>query len=167
MNIDIEQLKTLVDCGLTQRQIAKQLNFSQGKIKYWLGKLDIKTDYCKYKTNPKCKICGEKDPNLFYFRKRDTFVLRKDKCRNCLNKESADRFRNHKKEAVAYKGGKCVRCGYNKCLASLDFHHVNPNEKDLNWRKMGNWCLEKVKSELDKCELVCRNCHGEIHYLEN
>lgn len=37
-------------------------------------------------------------------------------------------------------------------------------EKNPNWRKMKNWTFERVKKELDKCDLVCSNCHDEIHY---
>jgi len=74
------------------------------------------------------------------------------------------RFRRYKQEAVAYKGGKCVNCGYNKCLGSMDFHHLDCSQKDPDWEKMRNRPLEKIKAELDKCVLVCRNCHGEIHY---
>jgi len=55
-----------------------------------------------------------------------------------------------------------VASGYDKCLGSLDFHHKIA--KDPNWKKMKNWSFERVKKELDKCILVCKNCHGEIHY---
>jgi hypothetical protein len=33
--------------------------------------------------------------------------------------------------AIAYKGGECSICGYNKCVAALEFHHLNPSEKDF------------------------------------
>lgn len=55
-------------------------------------------------------------------------------------------------------------CGYNKCLAALEFHHPN-SDKDFGLSQKGitrSW--EKVKLELDKCELVCCNCHKEIHW---
>ena len=67
-----------------------------------------------------------------------------------------------KEKLVEYKGGKCVRCGYNKCIRSLDFHHINPEEKDFGISKSIK-SFEKMKSEVDKCILVCKNCHGEIH----
>lgn len=62
-----------------------------------------------------------------------------------------------------YKGSKCVRCGYDKCKSALHFHHLVPSTKDF--QISGNWGLswDKVKSELDKCILVCANCHAEIH----
>lgn len=55
-------------------------------------------------------------------------------------------------------------CGYNRCLAALDFHHLNPLEKEF---KVANYkrpqMSESIRRELDKCVLVCRNCHSEIH----
>lgn len=67
-----------------------------------------------------------------------------------------------KKRIVEHCGGKCVRCGYNKSIASLQFHHKDPSEKEFNIRDMF-WDWEKTKAEAAKCELVCANCHGEIH----
>jgi predicted HNH restriction endonuclease len=66
--------------------------------------------------------------------------------------------------AIKYKGGKCEICGYSKCIEALEFHHVNTTGKDFSISDKGytrSW--EKVKKELDKCILVCANCHREIH----
>ena len=64
---------------------------------------------------------------------------------------------------VEYKGGKCEKCGYNKCIDALDFHHKDPNEKDFTISGK-SWSFDRLKSEVDKCILVCANCHREIHY---
>jgi hypothetical protein len=70
-----------------------------------------------------------------------------------------------KKKAVEYKGGKCQECGYKKCIAALEFHHRDPNEKDFEISNGArNW--DKIKAELDKCDLLCSNCHKEVHYAE-
>ena len=67
-----------------------------------------------------------------------------------------------KKALVNYKGGKCEKCGYNKCLRALEFHHLNPNEKDFGIStNVKDFNL--LKQEVDKCILVCSNCHAEIH----
>lgn len=68
---------------------------------------------------------------------------------------------------VAYKGGQCLRCGYKKCLAGLDFHHPDPSTKDPKFHSKLHWSAERIKRELDKCWLVCKNCHAEIHYEIN
>ena len=76
-----------------------------------------------------------------------------------------DRRKNIKKDLIDYKGGCCCICGYNKSYRSLHFHHLNPKEKDFTigakWGKLG--FNDEIKKELDKCILVCANCHGEIH----
>ena len=66
--------------------------------------------------------------------------------------------------AVEYKGGKCVFCGYAKDIVALDFHHLDESRKDFGLSQRGltrSW--ERIKQELDKCILVCANCHREIH----
>ena len=66
--------------------------------------------------------------------------------------------------AVEYKGGSCAVCGYNRCIEALEFHHNNSSGKDFSISEKGytrSWA--KVKEELDKCMLLCANCHREIH----
>jgi len=66
--------------------------------------------------------------------------------------------------AVDLKGGGCQVCGYNKCISALEFHHVDEKDKgfDLSTRGLTrSW--EKIKNEIQKCILVCSNCHREIH----
>ena len=66
--------------------------------------------------------------------------------------------------ALDYKGSKCQICGYRKCREALEFHHLNISEKDFGISDKGytrSW--EKIREELDKCLLVCANCHREIH----
>lgn len=80
-----------------------------------------------------------------------------------LNKKNASR-REIKKKAVELKGGKCEVCGYNKCLAALTFHHINPDEKSFGISDKGHekdW--ETVKKEIFKTYLLCQNCHTEHH----
>lgn len=71
-----------------------------------------------------------------------------------------------KKELVEYKGGKCEMCGYNRCINALEFHHKDPNEKDFTISGK-SWSFDRLKKEVDKCTLVCSNCHNEIHYGVN
>lgn len=66
--------------------------------------------------------------------------------------------------AVEYKGGRCHVCGYNRCIDALEFHHNNSSLKDFSISQKGytrSWA--KVKEELDKCVLLCANCHREAH----
>lgn len=69
-----------------------------------------------------------------------------------------------KKWALEYKGNSCCICGYNKCVEALEFHHINEFNKDFSLSDRDiklDW--QAIKNELDKCVLVCSNCHREIH----
>lgn len=73
----------------------------------------------------------------------------------------AKRRKKVKLMAVAYKGGKCAVCGYNKCIDALEFHHLT--DKSFGISSKGytrSW--EKIKAELDKCIMLCANCHREV-----
>ena len=86
------------------------------------------------------------------------------KCLKCQTEATQRRRDKVKLMAVAYKGGKCQCCGYKNYIGALEFHHVNPEEKDFTFSSKGytrSW--EKNKEELDKCVIVCSNCHKEIH----
>lgn len=67
-----------------------------------------------------------------------------------------------KLRAVALKGGKCCICGYSKSIRALHFHHVDPTTKKFTLSH-GIHAWATVLAELEKCILVCSNCHGEIH----
>lgn len=69
-----------------------------------------------------------------------------------------------KQKAVEYKGDVCQLCGYKHCVDALDFHHLNESKKRFGLSQNGitrSW--QKVKEELDKCVIVCANCHREVH----
>jgi 5-methylcytosine-specific restriction endonuclease McrA len=69
-----------------------------------------------------------------------------------------------KEKAIQYKGGKCVICGYKKSKNTLTFHHINPKEKSFGLSSRGiTRAWSKVQKELDKCILLCANCHAEVH----
>ena len=81
-----------------------------------------------------------------------------------LKKAVGKRRKKIKSLAVISKGGKCQYCGYNRCICTLDFHHLDPKGKDFGLGQNAltrSW--ERTKNELDKCVLVCSNCHKEIH----
>ncbi len=61
----------------------------------------------------------------------------------------------------------CVICGESR-TACLDFHHVN-NDKDGNISRMviDGYSLDRIQKEIDKCIVVCANCHRIVHYNES
>lgn len=103
----------------------------------------------------KC-ACGETDPNNFYGNKHTI-------CSKCHSKYTTNKGKETKLKAVNYKGCVCCICGYSKCIEALDFHHIDPTKKDMNFKGMRGWSWNRLITELDKCILVCSNCHREIH----
>lgn len=134
---------------------------------------------------PTCTKCGEFFKNLVVVDGKERNLQRRKFCLECspfrshntrdLNKERPIRLsksvayvreRRHdiKSKAIEYRGGKCVICGYDRCNRALEFHHLDPNTKlmNLSSSRISSSAWEKVKSEIDKCILVCSNCHKEI-----
>ena len=86
------------------------------------------------------------------------------RCTKCRMDAVSRKRKKLKQDLVEYKGGKCEKCGYKKCVAAMDFHHIDPTKKDFGLSKNGHtqsW--EKLKKEADKCLLLCANCHRELH----
>ena len=109
------------------------------------------------------KVCGKCGKSFIV--KDNAFNRRY--CYDCVPstpKSGAQNRQIIKQWALEYKGSKCEKCGYNKCSEALEFHHKNPEEKDFNLSDRNlilDW--QEIKKELDKCILVCANCHREIH----
>lgn len=122
----------------------------------------------KEKEKRQCLICGKS------FFLKDKGYARKY-CYDCSPSQSEvsrsaviTQIRHSiKKQLVDYKGGKCEKCGYNKCLGALQFHHINPEEKDFEITtkyKEGFYDMQEMYKEVDKCKLLCANCHAEEHF---
>ncbi len=83
----------------------------------------------------------------------------------CKSKYFVDKRRKQLKQmAVVHKGGMCQVCGYSKDISALAFHHLEPEHKDFSFSDKGltrSW--DAIIRELEKCQLVCLNCHAEIH----
>ncbi len=68
-----------------------------------------------------------------------------------------------KQKLIEMLGGKCRSCGYNRCSSALEFHHVDPDEKDFSISKWRQKSWEILVNEIKKCVLLCSNCHREVH----
>jgi len=109
---------------------------------------------------PECK--RHLSPNDFYLRrKKDPSSY----CKSCTTKKTVERQRNRKRKAIEYKGGACIHCGYKTYDGALEFHHTSSAHKDsLVSKLLRNNKFETALPELDKCILLCVNCHREAHY---
>lgn len=103
--------------------------------------------------NPEC-TCVECGRIYVYKREGQTKTV----CNSCHTKK---RRINSRIKAYLYKGKSCIVCGYDKCELSLHFHHLYDKKFDVGGNMNRSW--ETIKQELDKCVLLCSNCHGEVH----
>jgi hypothetical protein len=108
--------------------------------------------------NLTCTICNR---NYTYNNKKKTGHTL-TKCNSCM----ANKNRLELKAKInTYKQKGCSICGYNKNTAALQFHHLNPKEKDFEISS--NMCRKwkTIEQEIAKCIVVCANCHIELHNL--
>lgn len=85
-------------------------------------------------------------------------------CKSCTSDQTLERQRSFKLKAVEHCGGKCLCCGYDTYQGALEFHHKDPNSKDFSLSHVKLTTFNQtIIDELDKCVLVCANCHREIH----
>lgn len=75
--------------------------------------------------------------------------------------------RKRKQFAIEYLGNKCAHCGNQYHPAIYEFHHLDPATKDRDPSKMLSLKLERLTAELDKCILLCANCHRLEHHKES
>jgi hypothetical protein len=115
-----------------------------------------KGDYEQERT---CTNCGRK--YLFIYKAGKVLGGHiKKLCNSCAaNRNRFDR----KAKMIEYKGGKCLICGYNRCNRALTFHHLDPSKKDFNFAGSHTKKWLWIQQELDKCVLLCQNCHCEVH----
>ena len=170
--MDRDILQNLIDCGLSQRDLATHLGVSQSSVRYWLKKHNLSTNNRQYNKGSRyalpdrkvCSHCKEDKPNSeFWIRKNRDYQFH-SMCKDCNAKDRQERQKDFKQQCVDYKGGECQCCGYNACNHALDFHHIDPKTKSFGIsRSRKTKITQEVLDELDKCLLVCSNCHREIH----
>lgn len=166
------------------RLVALNKEPSQNKHTYWRFKCDcgqekvIQTGHVvngliqscgclkleeERKKNKKCAICGKE------FVVEGFGQATRKYCLNCSpsTNNPTQRLRAMKKKVVEMKGGKCERCGYDKCIDALEFHHLDPTTKDFKLANTGSApSFEKYLEETNKCILLCANCHREEHWRQ-
>jgi len=168
-----QYLEDRISENLSLREIAKLTGLSPSTIRHWTKKYGLKSNhksileskglvkvYGKYRHCPVCKTDVETERFYTKRNKKNSSGY----CIDCTSRLSHERKKAFKKECVEYKGGKCIECGYSKCVNAMDFHHRDPKEKDFEISKLPSKKLtDKVKKELDKCDLLCCRCHRELH----
>lgn len=162
----------LFEKGFSYNEISKKLRCSKGTISFHCSKfIDNKFSEEKIKLYQEYYNTGfnlketAKNFNVSPQALSKRLVLRKLNSLQ-IKQRRIKRVNNYrskiKEKSIIYKGGKCLICGYNKTNKALEFHHLNPLEKDFTISG-GTKSFNSIKKELDKCILVCSNCHREIH----
>jgi hypothetical protein len=177
-----ELLEQLINKNLSIVDIAEQAGVTVAKVRYYLKKNSLKTLNLSRKNGEiptyeelsdcKCIKCGLIKPisDFYKTRKPSGKYYPYSYCKQCaVDRIKSNNVEPFKASAVKYKGGKCVSCGYNRCLKALEFHHLDRSVKDFSisstssWGKYSAVSEELMKKELDKCVLLCANCHREVH----
>lgn len=110
-----------------------------------------------------CSRCRQDKPeSAFYYRK--TEGRHHPYCTACHNEYTQERFKRRKVEAISYLGGRCADCGGEFHPSVFEFHHRDPGAKDLTGNQIKRASWEKVKRELDGCDLLCANRHRLRHW---
>lgn len=85
-------------------------------------------------------------------------------CKKCDKKRIHDRLKNLRLYILELLGGKCMKCGYSRCIQALDVHHRNMDEKEFQISRFRSMS-DNLKRELMKCDLLCATCHREAHFM--
>lgn len=165
--VDKETLTALVDAGMTTRQIAARLGFSQSTVRHWLRRYELRTHRARAEDNHgergadpprKSLVCPRHGPTEFGLDTRGIY-----RCLRCRSEAVSRRRRRLKEILVEEAGGCCHVCGYDRYIGALQFHHRDSAEKRFGVGERGlTRSLAEVRAEVAKCDLLCANCHAEV-----
>ena len=105
-------------------------------------------------SSKECSNCNK--PYSYQRGKGGTLSL----CPGCL---VTIRRRKIKKLLLELKGGKCILCGYSRCVRALNFHHLDPKTKEMTFSVLMSKSMKRIEKEIKKTVLLCGNCHMEVH----
>lgn len=157
-----EKLETMIENGMSLRDISKNTKKSLSSIRYWCKKYSLKSNYSSTNNKQKihkCSVCGEVEPKKFYGHKKTV-------CGNCHNKYTLEIGRKKRNFIIEEMGGKCISCGFNKYQSALQVHHLDPSKKDKNFSSIRGWNKTRILEEIKNCVLLCANCHSAVHSNE-
>ena len=165
-----EQLQPLVEKRLSLGQIADTLGVSVSTVRHWLKKHGLPTDLAYRRRKRRLMEAGSNRVRKVEMDCRNhgtaTFVLDSRgswRCLQCRADAVAARRRRVKQTLVNEAGGRCRLCGYNRHVAALHFHHLDPKEKTFSIAHDGiTRSIDVMREEVKKCVLLCATCHAEV-----
>lgn len=163
--LEREALAALVDDGLSSREMADRLGVSLGTVRHWLGRYGLRTVRSGGITRAR-RDDRERFDDTCATHGQTEFIVRTDgftQCRACRSEAVVRRRRRVKHDLVLAAGGSCALCGYDACMAALQFHHVDPSTKTFQLGGRGiSRAWDVLLAEAAKCVLLCANCHAEV-----
>lgn len=161
---DREALEQLIIQGATLQEIADRVDRSIATVRYWLAKWGIDRSQTRKRVDAEAlppvieRHCWRHGLTRFGLEGRGYY-----RCLACRQERVSEWRRRVKRILVDEAGGACQLCGYQRCVAALQFHHLNPAEKSFALSEEGvARNLTRSRAEAKKCLLVCANCHAEV-----
>ena len=165
------ELEALVARAMSIAEIADAVDRSRATVRHWLCHYDLKThaqagrlskdSTARARAEGRATVmrkCRRHGVTEFWLEGRGYY-----RCKRCRMDHVSRRRRKVKLILVAEAGGRCVLCGYDRCVAALHFHHVDPSSKRFHLSMQGvSRSLAAARAEMAKCVLLCANCHAEV-----
>jgi transposase len=165
------ELERLVSEGHSIAEIAERVDRSKATVRHWLVKYDLRTfspsGVRRSEESRFAREAGLLRSHMMCARHGDVeFVLDRRgyyRCTRCRSDAVTRRRRKVKLTLVREAGGACRICGYSRCAAALEFHHLVPEDKRFSLSQAGMArSLARARAEAEKCVLLCANCHAEV-----
>ena len=165
------QLEPLVEAGMSVAQIAAEVDRSKATVRHWLREHGLRTNspsgVRRSEESAAARAGGLRRATMtcathglteFVATRRGYY-----RCAQCRSAAVVKRRRRVKEILVAEAGGACCLCGYQRCMAALQFHHLDPGDKRFELSRRGvTRSLQRARDEAAKCVLLCSNCHAEV-----
>lgn len=167
-SIERDRLSTIAASGVSIREMAAMMGRSPSTIRYWLTKHEITPlPAARRRAGTSASAAMETRPELpCPTHGLVEHVPRADgnfRCTRCRSEQVSERRRRVKRLLVEEAGGACVLCHYDRCVAALQFHHVEPAEKRFALSRGGvTRSIDDARAEAERCVLLCANCHAEV-----
>jgi hypothetical protein len=166
--LDPVALRKLVAEGASVARIARELGATRYAVKRTLEREGLRTERARVLETARRardagvrrmeRRCPRHGAAPFARDARGTY-----RCTRCSTNAVSRRRRDVKATLVREAGGRCVLCGYDRCIGALAFHHLDPALKSFGMAAGGlARSLSKSREEVAKCALLCANCHAEV-----
>jgi transposase len=158
------ELARLVEVGMSVGEIAESLGRGKTSVRHWLREYGLRTVWAERREAARedrremTLACARHGMTTFRLSASGGY-----RCARCSTEAVTRRRRKVKQILVREAGGACRLCGYDRCVAALEFHHLAPTEKRFSIAYRGvTRSLARAREEAEKCVLLCSNCHAEV-----